>query len=305
MSGALERFLLVRGERVVRVPPQAVGGRAPHRRASPGSPTSSTRRRSRAPRFVKASTRSPSPISMGPSSRSGCWLDHRERLGVSAHRADERAALVLHDSGPSSTSRARVLHTSVAGHVTGASLAPTRPPGFGSRATAAPHPRAHAHHRRARARTRRAGRRARAAAARRARLRRPDRREADRRDRRHRPLRHRRQTRPHSRHGPAPRQLGRTIRHRLDRGGNRQLNAALHRIAITKAPRPRNQGLPRPQTPKARPAAKRSAASNDTSHDASGTSSNRPNRPRQTTRTRSPLAARARSTATFQRAPFH
>ena len=34
---------------------------------------------------------------------------------------------------------------------------------------------------------------------------------------------------------PIPASSGRTDRHRLDRGGNRQLNAALHRIAITKA----------------------------------------------------------------------
>jgi transposase len=34
---------------------------------------------------------------------------------------------------------------------------------------------------------------------------------------------------------PIPASSGNTSRHRLDRGGNRQLNAALHRIAITKA----------------------------------------------------------------------
>ncbi len=42
--------------------------------------------------------------------------------------------------------------------------------------------------------------------------------------------------RPLLRHGAASVRLGRTAeRHRLDRGGNRQLNAALHRIAITQA----------------------------------------------------------------------
>jgi transposase len=33
--------------------------------------------------------------------------------------------------------------------------------------------------------------------------------------------------------GPVPVSSGRTDRHRLSRGGNRQLHAALHRIAIT------------------------------------------------------------------------
>ena len=34
---------------------------------------------------------------------------------------------------------------------------------------------------------------------------------------------------------PLPASSGRSDRHRLDRGGNRQINAALHRIAITRA----------------------------------------------------------------------
>ena len=34
---------------------------------------------------------------------------------------------------------------------------------------------------------------------------------------------------------PIPASSGRTNRHRLDRGGNRQINCALHRLAITKA----------------------------------------------------------------------
>ncbi len=33
---------------------------------------------------------------------------------------------------------------------------------------------------------------------------------------------------------PIPASSGHTIRHRLDRGGNRQLNCALHRLAVTK-----------------------------------------------------------------------
>jgi transposase len=34
---------------------------------------------------------------------------------------------------------------------------------------------------------------------------------------------------------PIPASSGRNVRHRLDRGGNRQLNCALHRLAISKA----------------------------------------------------------------------
>ena len=34
---------------------------------------------------------------------------------------------------------------------------------------------------------------------------------------------------------PVPASSGRSDRHRLDRGGNRQINAAIHRMAITRA----------------------------------------------------------------------
>ena len=34
---------------------------------------------------------------------------------------------------------------------------------------------------------------------------------------------------------PIPAGSGRTDRHRLDRGGNRQINAAIHRMAVTRA----------------------------------------------------------------------
>jgi transposase len=34
---------------------------------------------------------------------------------------------------------------------------------------------------------------------------------------------------------PIPASSGRTDRHRLDRGGNRQINAAIHRMAVTRA----------------------------------------------------------------------
>ena len=34
---------------------------------------------------------------------------------------------------------------------------------------------------------------------------------------------------------PIPASSGQTRRHRLDRGGNRQINAAIHRVAVTRA----------------------------------------------------------------------
>ena len=59
---------------------------------------------------------------------------------------------------------------------------------------------------------------------------------------------------------------GKHRRHRLDRGGNRQLNCALHRIAITQArAHPPARAYSTANRPKARAAAKPSAASNDSS----------------------------------------
>ena len=86
----------------------------------------------------------------------------------------------------------------------------------------------------------------RAAAAVRARLRTADGRQASRRDRRRHPIRHRRQARPRRRRRPDPSQLrpassGNTNRHRLDRGGNRQINATIHRVAVTAARHPETQ----------------------------------------------------------------
>ena len=76
---------------------------------------------------------------------------------------------------------------------------------------------------------------------------------------------------------PIPVSSGKTNRHRLDRGGNRQINATIHRI-----PSPACAATPTPRTtspanaPKARAPRKRSAASNATSRGASGTCSSRP-----------------------------
>ena len=84
---------------------------------------------------------------------------------------------------------------------------------------------------------------------------------------------------------PIPVSSGKTNRHRLDRGGNRQINAAIHRIAVTRAALPpRDPATTSPASaPKARAPKTPSAASNATSPAASGTCSNRP-RPSRTRR---------------------
>jgi transposase len=78
---------------------------------------------------------------------------------------------------------------------------------------------------------------------------------------------------------PIPVSSGRTDRHRLDRGGNRQIDAAIHRVAVTRArcdqetiefvARKKAEG----KTP-----AKRSGASSATSPAASGSCCARPTR---------------------------
>ena len=76
---------------------------------------------------------------------------------------------------------------------------------------------------------------------------------------------------------PIPASSGNTQRHRLDQGGNRQINAALHRVIVTRARchQPTRNYIPA-GAPKARAPAKRSAASSATSHAMSGDCSSRP-----------------------------
>nr|MDQ2898035.1 transposase [Actinomycetota bacterium] len=72
---------------------------------------------------------------------------------------------------------------------------------------------------------------------------------------------------------PIPVSSGRTDRHRLDPGGNRQLNHAIHMLALTKIMRdPQTAAYLAKQRRNGRPAKKRSAASNATSSAASTTS---------------------------------
>ena len=81
---------------------------------------------------------------------------------------------------------------------------------------------------------------------------------------------------------PIPVSSGKTNRHRLDRGGNRQINAAIHRIAVTRARcHPETQAYIARKRAEGKTTAKPSAASNATSPAASGTYSSRPTRPGQ------------------------
>jgi transposase len=76
---------------------------------------------------------------------------------------------------------------------------------------------------------------------------------------------------------PIPASSGNTQRQRLDRGGNRQINAALHRVIVTRARcHPETREYMSAGAAKARAPAKRSAASSATSPAASGTCCGRP-----------------------------
>ena len=76
---------------------------------------------------------------------------------------------------------------------------------------------------------------------------------------------------------PIPVSSGRTDRHRLDRGGNRQINATIHRVAVTRARcHPETSSSSPAKRPKERPTAKPSAPSNATSRAASGSCCARP-----------------------------
>ena len=78
---------------------------------------------------------------------------------------------------------------------------------------------------------------------------------------------------------PIPVSSGKTNRHRLDRGGNRQINTAIHRIAVTRARcHPETKAYIDRKRAEGKTTTKPSAASNATSPAASGTSSNRPTR---------------------------
>jgi|tagenome__1003787_1003787.scaffolds.fasta_scaffold20983595_7 hypothetical protein len=82
---------------------------------------------------------------------------------------------------------------------------------------------------------------------------------------------------------PIPVSSANTNRHRLDHGGNRQINATIHRIAVTRL-RCHPETTSPATAPKAKAPKKPSAASNATSPAASGTP-HKPPRPQQDTPT--------------------
>ena len=79
---------------------------------------------------------------------------------------------------------------------------------------------------------------------------------------------------------PIPVSSANTNRHRLDRGGNRQINATIHRIAVTRPRRDtETQHYSARKHAEGKTHREASAASSATSPAASGTSSNHPHRP--------------------------
>ncbi len=69
---------------------------------------------------------------------------------------------------------------------------------------------------------------------------------------------------------PIPASSGMTTRHRLNRGGHRQANAALYRVVIVRMQHHQPTKAYVARTAKARPRPRSSAASNDSSHASSG-----------------------------------
>lgn len=84
----------------------------------------------------------------------------------------------------------------------------------------------------------------------------------------------------HAGTAPIPASSGNTNRYRLHRGGDRQLNRALHIIALSRARTdPTTRAYLDRKTSEGKPNAKPSAASNATSHATSGSSSTPPTKP--------------------------
>ena len=250
VSGAFERFLLVHGERVVRVAARLTAG---ERRGGRDRGKSD---RIDAIAVARAALREgldTLPVASWPasSSTSGCWSITASGSSACAPRSTTTCSGTCTTSGPSWRSRAARCSPRSGRHASrGAWRAPSRPRGSGSPATSCATCASSPHHQRARDRDRRARRPGRAAAARRARLRAADRRPSSIGEiaGAHRFSSDAKLARAGG-IAPIPVSSGNTNRHRLDRGGNRQINTAIHRVAVTRAALPpRDQGLPRPQT---------------------------------------------------------
>jgi transposase len=250
VSGSLERFLLKRGERVLRVPPKLMAGA----RESTREPGKSDRIDAVA--VARAAIREglqtlPVAQLAGAELDIRLLVDHRDRL------VKQRTALINDLALAAARPLARARDPAARAHRP--ALAPTpRPPPGPQRAVRArprrarraqPHPRAHPRDHRPRARTSRARHRGRATARRGTGLRDADRGQADRRDRRHRTLRQRRQARAALGGRADPRVLWshRSPPPRSGRQPPAQLRALPTR-AHQGPPRPRDPGLPRAKT---------------------------------------------------------
>jgi transposase len=236
VSGSLERFLIARGERVVRVPTRLM---ANTRRSSRehGKSDRIDANRGRAPRWARASRRCRRPSWPGRSSTLGCWSTTVSGWSAKGSGSTTRCSGSCTSSGPSSscpaarcsmggggpriarrlaraeqTMRVRIARDEVrrlrelaqainqrereiVGLVADVAPQMVREPGFGALTAA-----------------KLLGEIAGA-----------DRFSSDAKLARAAGL------------GPILLSSGRTNRHRLDRGGNRQINAAIHRVAVTRA----------------------------------------------------------------------
>ena len=235
VSGSLERFLIERGERVLRVHSTLMSVSRRQARGRGKSDSIDALAVARAALREGLDTL-PAAHLDGPELDLRLLVDHRERLVRRAGRDQQHAAMA---SARPLARPAVPGQRAVSRQMGAADRAPARPgraddarPDRARRA--APHPRAHPDDQGAGSRDRRPGRPDRAAPADRARLRPPDRGQARRRDRRRPPLRPDAKLARAAGIAPIPVSSGNTSRHRLDRGGNRQINATIHRIAVTR-----------------------------------------------------------------------
>ena len=233
LGAVLDRARRARGSRL-----DPVDGRlAALKPASAASPTASTRSRSPAPRCARDSRRCRPRSWPGPSSICGCWSITASGWFASAWRSTARCSGICTISGPSSSCpAARCSRPSGAPGSAGASRAPSRRCASGSPATSCAAC-ANSPSRSARSKPRSpqlVGRLAPqlvaepgcgplTAAKLVGEIAGADRFATDAKLARAAGI------------APIPVSSGKTNRHRLDRGGNRQINAAIHRIAITRA----------------------------------------------------------------------
>ena len=236
VSGSLERFLIARGERVLRIPThlrpalaRALGSAASLTRSTPlGSP---------APHCGRALGPSRSRTWMGPSLICGCWSITANGWFVSASGSTARCSGICTISGPNFSCRAARCFMAAGRRASpagspgpsrrcasaspatscGASASSPRPSRHSSARSPSSSPRSHRSCSQSRGSDRStaaklvgeiAGAHRFATAAKLARA---------------------------AGVAPIPASSGNTQRHRLDQGGNRQINAALHRVIVTRA----------------------------------------------------------------------